>query len=347
MEKPFKVNNFDLIRIFAATQVLITHSIIHLQIKIPHYLLLFLNKFPGVPIFFLVSGYLISASYERTNNLKSYIQNRCLRIYPGLIVCVLVTIVALSFMGFNFFNLEAIPWLFCQVVGLIYTPKFLSGFGFGSYNGSLWTIPVELQFYFVLPVIYFFLKATRKKHVWFFLIFCLFLIISYIILQKFPNEQEDGKEPLAQKLLRYSFIPHFFIFLLGANMQRLNLYKSPLIYGKGLIWLTIYLVFSFLVPDWPINFFLERILLGFCILSIAYTLPYLSNKLLKGNDISYGVYIYHGLILSIFFQLKMFYKIEYLLLIFLASYILGYLSWIFIEKTFIKKKKQTIHAVVS
>ena len=53
-------NNFDLIRLLAAMQVAVSHANGHLEseLSIP-----LLSYFPGVPIFFLVSGFLICLSY--------------------------------------------------------------------------------------------------------------------------------------------------------------------------------------------------------------------------------------------------------------------------------------------
>ena len=71
-----KTNNFDLIRLLAALQVVFTHSQHHFELqggileKIGKH---FLFYFPGVPIFFTVSGFLIFWSFERSsNNIKSY-----------------------------------------------------------------------------------------------------------------------------------------------------------------------------------------------------------------------------------------------------------------------------------
>jgi hypothetical protein len=40
----------------------------------------------------------------------------------------------------NFLNRQTPIWFGSQLVGLIYTPQFMKHFGFGSYNGSLWTL---------------------------------------------------------------------------------------------------------------------------------------------------------------------------------------------------------------
>lgn len=37
----------------------------------------------------------------------------------------------------------------------VYSPRFLDGLGVGHINGSLWTIPVEVTFYAVIPVLVF------------------------------------------------------------------------------------------------------------------------------------------------------------------------------------------------
>ena len=80
-------------------------------------------------------------------------------------------------------------------------------------------------------------------------------------------------------------------------------------------------------------------------ISIAYTAPGFANKLLRGNDISYGIYIYHGLILGVIVQLKLLGNSNYIILILVLAVILAVLSWQFVEKPFIKKKKKTIHVI--
>ena len=187
MKPEFKINNFDLIRIFAASQVMVQHSCLHLEVPIPFWLSV-IENFQGVPMFFVISGFLISSSYERNNNLKNYFTNRVLRIYPGLWACVLLTIItAAVFGGINFFNMHTPVWLVSQMTGVIYTPQFLSGYGFGSYNGSLWTIPIELQFYIVLPVIYLLVSKFIKKNAAIFILLLLFILIAYGLNILYPG----------------------------------------------------------------------------------------------------------------------------------------------------------------
>jgi peptidoglycan/LPS O-acetylase OafA/YrhL len=338
MEKSFRINNFDLIRIFAAIQVLIFHTFDHLHIPTPDWAAPLLY-FPGVPIFYTISGYLISASFERSSDLRHYFRNRFLRIFPGLWACLIITIGVASFFGFNFFNKAALIWLLGQMGGIIYTPDFLSDFGFGSYNGSLWTICVEMQFYFVLPVVYFLGRRTKRLN---FLIvgsFLLFFAFAFIAKIYFPGIGTSSEVRL-EKLLRYTYFPHFYLFLAGVVMQRFQIYKSRWIYGKGIYWVAGFILIKILFPalSSPVLSIFSLLYLSVCTISVAYSGVGLSKRLLQGNDISYGVYIYHGLILNILVSLGMRGNINYLWIVIFGACLLGYLSWILVEKPFLLKK---------
>ena len=76
---------------------------------------------------------------------------------------------------------------------------------------------------------------------------------------------------------------------------------------------------------------------------MAYTFPTTSNKLLKGNDISYGVYIYHGLVLSVISQYKLFGDANYVIVISGITLVLATLSWLFIERPVLRMKKNNMH----
>jgi len=336
MEKhvEFKVNNFDLLRLIAATEVIFDHSIHHLHIPTTALGFHILYLFPGVKIFFVISGYLISASFERNNSLRDYFRNRALRIFPGLWACIIVTIIVISLTGISFFNKQVFSWLPCQFMAIIYTPQFLSHFGFGSYNGSLWTIPIELQFYLLLPLIYLFTPKRNINRL------CFALLIIFVCLS--CGYQLANTSFITSKLIRYSFVPHVYVFIIGIIFQRLHLYKSPLIYQKGLYWLIGYVAVNLILVDRinPVVFeFLYTFLLAFCVLSMAYTIPRTAKKLLRANDISYGIYIYHGLILGVIVQEKLSIPVY---LIVILSYVAGLLSWRFIEKPFMRMKRKTI-----
>lgn len=346
MKPEFKVNNFDLLRLLASTQVLVFHSYGHLKLDEPGWLSFF-KIFPGVPIFFVISGYLISASYEKSGNLKTYYTNRFLRIYPALWCCIILTVIAYSLLGkVNFLNLQAPFWFITQLAGFIYTPSFLKDFGFGSYNGALWTIPIELQFYIILPILYFILYKLGRKTLFLFIIWGIFIFLAYEINLRYPiSSDEEVTSAGTAKLIQYSFVPHYFMFLSGVIFQRLQVFRSRIIFGKGLYWLLAYIAFMYIIPDFELHSILSRLLLTVCVISLAYTRPTISYSLLMGNDISYGVYIYHGIILNLLVEYNKTGNYFSLATMIICTYIIAFISWKFLEKPMIKKKKKTINTV--
>lgn len=322
----FGDNNFDLIRIFAATQVLVLHAADRLEIE-PMGFEGALAMFPGVPIFFVLSGFLVSASFDRSKTLVDYFRNRLLRIFPGLWVCLAVTLVALVALGINIWSPSIVPWLATQAVALIYTPDFLAGFGSGSYNGSLWTIPVELQFYAVLPIVFLLFRKHRLAASLGALALALLCAIALkTVLPHMGQASERGLE----KLVRYSFAPHIYQFLLGVCMQIGGFWRSPYIRGKGILWLAAYIAFRLAAPQSAATNAVGTCLMGVAVIALAYTGPAISA--LKGRDISYGVYIYHGLVLNVMIELGLMGKPWQIAAALAASYAMGALSWVFVEK---------------
>jgi len=330
----FKINNFDLLRIFAATQVLIGHGIYHLGLDWPVWWAP-LGLLPGVPIFFVISGFLISAAWERSETWQNYVEARMLRIFPALWCCVALTVLVFGAMGVDFTRWQTLPWLAAQAVGLIYTPGFLREFGMGSYNGSLWTIPLELQFYCVLPLVYWAMTKTRRDLRTLVFVMLMFLAIALLTRLMFPGfglHHEGGSEPLLEKLLRYSFLPHFYLFLLGVLLQRLQAYRWSAIRGKGIYWLAAYMAFNFLIPGTVWTYLPSMILLGISTIALAYTRPELAGRLLRHQDVSYGVYIYHGLLLNVFLEIGWRGEPVFVAMLCAATFVMAWLSWRLVER---------------
>lgn len=339
----FRRNNFDLLRLLAATEVLFFHAKSHLDIDFPAWA----DKlwyFRGVPVFFVISGFLVSASFERSNDLFSYFRNRALRIFPGLWVCLLVTVLVASFFGFSFLSVSAAKWFFLQMFGGIYTPDFLKEFGFGSYNGSLWTIPVELQFYIVLPILYYFSRLTNiSENAVLLFSFIFFSVVGFSISFLFPDMLTPSETRTAQ-LLKYAFFTHFYLFLAGVLLQRSISSLVPILVGKGLVWIALYVLFVSLMPKNQIFDCLSLLLLAVTVVSVAYTVPDVSARTLKGNDISYGVYIYHGLVLNILVGIGLVGRGSSLLLTLVLACAAAYVSWVFVERPFLQRKRQSLRS---
>lgn len=350
----YRLNNFDLLRLLAALQVAVNHAIGNLSIEPGEFATMLLRisyLFPGVPIFFFISGFLISKSYESNHHLSDYFQNRVLRLYPGLITCVAISFVLIFLSGYMAStNTGFLDWalLFLAKTSFIqfYNPDFMRAYGDGVLNGSLWTITVELQFYLMVPVFYilFNLLDNRKANKKLLYLLAFFLIINRLYAY-IPAEYH---ETIPYKLLGVSFLPWFYMFLLGVLAQKNFDTIHKYIKGKFHIFLVLYLVIgtisinNSIVLGNNINPLLY-ILLIITILSFAYSMPGLSNRILRRNDISYGTYIYHMPVLNFMTYSGMSGNVIYMVLALLTTVVVATLSWIFIEKPSLLLKKHPLN----
>ena len=89
-------NHFNSLRLFFALAVIWSHCFgiyYGSEANEPVSLLLagaFNSGNIAVRAFFMISGFLITISFVRSQSWQSYLRKRVLRIYPGFIVCVLI-----------------------------------------------------------------------------------------------------------------------------------------------------------------------------------------------------------------------------------------------------------------
>ncbi len=337
-------NNFDLLRLFAAITVMIWHGAEHLgMFDRMYYFLACFYHFPGVPIFFTISGFLISYSLERNNfELKTYFKNRSLRIFPALWVCTLFTAILLFSFGKIILLNDLFTWLLAQFTFFqFYTPQSFKSWGVGHPNGSLWSIAVELQFYVILPIILFLVSKLKRKLL--VNIFLIFLFLTSIIFRYFVDSPSFAQSNLMFAKLAGNFVLYYLHFFLTGII----LYKNfdsikNIVIGKVFYWLIIYIVYILIAKVWlglyespySINIFgiVANTLLSLLTLSFAFSFQNLSNKLLNHNDISYGIYIYHMPIVNLMIALNLKDHLIYLLIMVFVSISMAVISWKLIEQ---------------
>ena len=289
-----RLNNFDLIRLIAALQVAIMHGVEHLGLRLPFHetAMSLLRWFPGVPIFFVISGFLIAASYER-QALADFARNRFLRIFPALWVCLAVTIALLGASGYLLSAEIPLGTLLVWIAGQttivqFFNPDFLRGYGIGVVNGSLWTISVELQFYALTPFIVRLYRYSRTAF-W----TAMGVLVAANLLH---GALAEG---LFHRLMTVSFSPWLYMFMLGAALHFSWPQLRNAFVGKLPYWAAAYAVVIILSNQLAIGAHGNTILLPYVlvlaglVMSAAYTVPHLTERLLRRNDISYGLYIYH------------------------------------------------------
>jgi peptidoglycan/LPS O-acetylase OafA/YrhL len=312
-------NNFDLIRLFAAMQVLYVHTAVHLQAPAfgwpaPY----FIDAFPGVYIFFVISGFLVTRSFiESPGGVLHFFWRRALRIYPALWAHYVVIFAALALAGAFAMSTIVTPVFWKWVAGAFFIGSDFWGnvvaknnlFDYSGFykrfpSGVLWTINAELGFYLLVPLVFApFLRRTGLVWIAVLIAFAGSFYVNGIL----TNWVRTAGHFTTTGMLSNSPFPYFWMFLLGAVPALLWNRVKWLFEGTFLIWIALYaaatvvgaVVFGSLLIDrirlTPISVFRMAVLTG-AVLSFAYTLPSMV-KVLRGVDPSYGIYLYHMLVI--------------------------------------------------
>ena len=321
MEKPVltdrRENCFNFIRILAAIQVFLGHGITHFELNIAKPIDFFLSILQGVPIFFILSGFLIWNSLENAPNFKIYAKKRILRLYPELWGGVIVNMIVMIILYRE--NIKFIPFIvfqFTQSTFLqFWTPNSLRGYGCSCPNGSLWTICVMVQSYIVIYFMKKFLNNKKEKWILTLGIFTIFNIITPYFAKFLPT--------ILYKLFCQTFIPYLWLFLLGGMVCE---YFDSLIYYLKKYWSVFILIsafFSYLKIDMGIYGTIKSLFLGLAIIGFAYRFPNIKIK----KDFSYGLYIYHMIIINAMLHLGLIGSVKYLIIAFMISFILAIISY--------------------
>jgi len=174
--RPRTFGNFDLIRIVAAASVLFHHSFTLAGDRAPK-----LHTFGheaidfgsiGVGAFFVISGFLITTSWERDPVAWRYAVKRLARIWPAFVVVLAATALVLGPLVTDkplvtyLRSAGTRAYLTNNVFFYPFNRQALNGVFFdvpyrGITNGSLWTLPYEMLAYLVVLVIGLVAKLRR------------------------------------------------------------------------------------------------------------------------------------------------------------------------------------------
>jgi peptidoglycan/LPS O-acetylase OafA/YrhL len=155
-------NNFDLLRLFAATSVVFAHSFDLLKIPQPFSPLKNVGWGEiGVLIFFSISGFLVTRSWARDPRIVPFVVKRSLRLMPGLVVALLLSALVLGPVvtsePLRIYLRDPATKAYILNNAIMQSDFVLPGvFAHTVYplavNGSLWTLPLEVKAYLVVAV---------------------------------------------------------------------------------------------------------------------------------------------------------------------------------------------------
>jgi len=270
-------DNFGLLRLILALLVVLGHFRI-LPGATPEGIFTYADF--AVDAFFIISGYLVYASFDKTPVIGSFYIRRLFRIYPlyFVIVCIQGVGMALIAGGITAHASELAHYFAVNLIMANFLAydlgDLLRNFHNPGINPSLWTLKIEVAFYFLLPLLWYCTRRFGTR----FLIFIYIASTLYTVLAL-----HYGDEIIARQLpgkLRFFVIGfalyHYrdsFRFSLPVNVGVL-LAASALCAFRAQMWL---------LPVYPL-------LLGIVVSICALRLPVVPLS----SDISYGVYLFHG-----------------------------------------------------
>jgi len=335
-----KDNNFNVVRIYLSLSVLFFHAFELSQKRELFFLNRLFNVDRAVDAFFIISGYLITKSYQRSTSNKEYFTRRIRRIYPACLVvvmsCAVLGFMVSSLSPLQYFSSPQVyKYLLSNLLFLNFLQPDLPGVFdtnfFHAVNGSLWTLKVEIGFYLLVPLI----ALLRKKMNPFLLYGMLYLLsitwyLGMLWLYKTRHQE-------AFLFLSRQTPGELSYFILGAVVTLID--DKPW-FRSALVWLGIpALLIPWFLPLDPIT---NSLILAITVFFFALRLPAF-NYPYKKEDVSYGLYIYHFPVMQVLIWMGVYASSPLLgvSLSLLVTTILATASWLFIERPFIRTHNLT------
>ena len=294
MRETFDVrrNSFDVLRLVLAGLVAIDHAIILRTGGIHQVQGSELGDF-AVDGFFILSGFLVCRSYLRLDSWPRFAWHRALRIMPAFWVCLLVTafVVAPAVAllegkpAMTAFTTEPSALRYVWVnAGLMMNQFDIAGLLASNptpfiFDGSLWTLILEAFCYAILAVLG--VVGVLKRRRW--------LVLGLVgVLYGLALLQALGVSvPVGDLTVRMTLM-----FMLGAAAY-LFADRLPMSTGLAVVALVLFIIAVVAVEPYRL---LGSVPFTYLIMWLGTAIPW---KMHVRNDLSYGVYIYHFLVMQV------------------------------------------------
>ena len=354
-------NNFDLIRFLLATSVIVCHCYATYYgweqfVKHEPFMKWSGGKISigsaAVNFFFVISGFLILRSFERSSDFRDYLKKRILRIYPGFIVVFMMSFLVFGPLGHinhgtinsyrDFIHFIPLKREFANMLSL-QSPiesRYFTHLPQTGLNNSLWTIQYEFICYLFVPILVW--MGFIKHKAW----LLIALMISYILFSlqsigyifPFNNNLSGGV------IGNPYYYPRFFTyFLFGSSVYlfRDNIPRSLFIAIPAFVLFLFAFKLRLIDIIWPITG-------TYLLFYFAYHRIALFPNFAKYGDFSYGIYLYgwplQQLILLFFGKYLNVYT--FFLVVFPIILIFAIVSWIFVEGPALKLKNKQLNLEV-
>ena len=331
-------NRFDILRLLAAWLVLFSHCF-PLGGRPQYEPLLAATGIDslggvGVAIFFVLSGYLVTISLERSPNLLEFARRRVLRIYPGLITICLLSVLLLGPLMTT--APQSTYWRHSQTWDYLQTASawfiqfplpavFADNPHPAAVNGSLWSLPYEISCYLVLSGLSLAPGPLRFK------ITLLAAGVAALLLMR-----PSGLGPFDSFIgLDYYHSKLGLLFALGSAFACWRAHLRPMLWHAGAL-----LVAALLLPHGVWQLLLYILGLGTLTLWLALYGGWLPRLPRRMGDWSYGAYLYGFPVQQVLAHFKLHEAsfTGYVLASTAVTFALAGLSWQLVEKQVLRWK---------
>ena len=284
-------NNFDALRLLGAFMVVVGHGEMLTGQRIS-VLWGIQASHVGLDIFFAISGYLVTDSFERAPAIRGFFAKRALRIFPGLIVCVLASMFVLgpvlTTLPLRTYFASHNTWKYIENIVLwaqLYLPGVFNGAPLGgAVNGSLWSLTPEFICYLTVPLLALLPWMLRIIGLAVAAV-CLgalsLWLFTYQVNVGHYVWNADAKYMLAE-------MPFFFI---GGLLRMVQARLPGLFRGDfAIIALLSNYVVSSIWGSWNVPF--EWFTLTYAVISFGLMRTPILQDAARFGDLSYGLYIY-------------------------------------------------------
>lgn len=336
-------NNFDTLRLLAATAVIFSHAFLLATGQQDSEPLMVLTGgqtilgVVGVFVFFVISGYLVTQSWERAPSLPRFALKRALRIYPGLAACILVLTFGLgpliSSLPLGDYLSSYGTYDFLVANLLLHTDhNSLPGVWFTArdlghiLDGPLWSLPVEVAMYVMVAA----LGATRLLRV---PVLTALLGVGLLAIVLDASNWHDWD-------FTGSVLWLLAFFVIGMLLQQLP--RERVLDGRLAL-----LALAGLIASVPLHAFILMFPLcgGYLVIYLALhpALPALPAA--RIGDLSYGLYIYGWPVEQTVLYLRPDATWwELFLIAYPATAVVAFLSWHLVEKRALRLKPAALVA---
>ena len=289
-------NNFDFLRLLAAVLVLFSHcfpiaGIPGLRDPLARVTIddeMSFGKL-GVSIFFLISGYLITQSYERSRGVVRYCKARFLRIFPGLfillVLCAYVMGPLITTLSRGEYFRDPSVHAYVRTVFLFPVYWELPGIFVhnhykGIVNGSLWSIPYEFLCYILVAVLGLFrLHGSR--------VIAVGLVVFGFLIDLHFKKIFGADDPAIGQITLFNAGHACYPFLCGMLFYS---FRADIVYRP--IYACIAILVLYFCSFFGGMYFACCLAGGYLLFYYSFHGPSSTHNVARYGDFSYGVYLY-------------------------------------------------------